>query len=210
MIDVHIGLSGKENKKWLGQCTASLEREPVNIHFVRSVPGDIGKMRAIGYSAGTSPWVVAVDPDDWVEQGAFTRALEFLTDDVSAYYTNHSVFAEDGERTGQWFKQLAPAVGFAQASQMHHLTIYRREAIRPALHLLVGMPTRPYTVLNLQALLQGQVVGTKKIEYHWRDHPQGLHRNLAATVRPREQTLEWINDARNRLQSSPLNNLYGA
>ena len=201
LVDVHIGVSGRENSEWFSQCLTSLVQEPVVVHLLDAVPGNIGAMRAEGFSRGTSEWVACVDPDDYITPGAFTRALPHLVAGVSAYYTNHSIIIDE-QAKGSWFHTTSPAVGFAQAKDMHHLTIYRRSVIAPVLHLLDGMQTKPYAPLNLQAIMTGDVIGADLIEYHWRNHPGGLHNRAGKTI-PRS-TQEWMAAAKKNLLGPSL------
>lgn len=178
MIDVHIGVSGKENPTWLARCLESLQGQPVCVHFVDAVPDGVGTMRAAGYSLGSNSLVSYVDPDDWVAPWLYTWAADVMEDpSVSACYANHGVYAADGEtKTGMRFDRLAPAVGFAQAKQMHHAVVHRRSIIEPVLPLLSGCQIYEYRPVNLQSLLRGRVVGTEREGYGWRVHDRGVHK----------------------------------
>lgn len=71
-IDCHI-IIHKEPKWKIDRCLASLEGQPVNLHFVAGEDGDFPpfKGRAKGYAIGSAPYVCFADPDDWVEPNAF-------------------------------------------------------------------------------------------------------------------------------------------
>jgi len=71
-IDCHI-IIHKEPQWKIDRCLASLEGQPVNLHFVAGEDGDFPpfKGRAKGFAMGAAPYVCFTDPDDWVEPNAF-------------------------------------------------------------------------------------------------------------------------------------------
>ena len=197
-IDVSIaGDRGRDNPEWRRQCLESLEDQPVHIHPTAYVPRDLGRARIAGIEQGDSEFIAFVDPDDLVAPGTFDRALEAFAPGVSAYYTNHWTCDEALEQKTTWFRRLAPPVGFAQAAQMHHLVVYRREAIMPYMGVLRGMVQGTEYVLALAALLEGRVVGTPRCDYYWRIHPGGSH-HTRYPVPP--ATVEWVDRARKTLR----------
>ena len=194
---MHIGVSGNENQAWFDQCLASLKGEPVNIHLVDAVPGNLGRMRLDGFSRGTSPWVTYVDPDDYITPGAFHRALPHLISGVSAYYTNHAIVDEKGNRKGPWFHNMSKQLDFTQVKQMHHIVIYNREIIAPVVHLLDGSQSGELEPLNLHAVRSGRVIGTPREEYSWRIHPEGVH--LVPGCGRYDATNEWVRKTRKEI-----------
>lgn len=117
---------GDENPEWLAQMIQSLAGEPVALHIVRGEFGHIGKWRAQGFELGTSPLVAYVDPDDYVLPGAFQRCIAALRDDP----TLDAAFADTAIETPEGL-QTYP-------TQLHHLCVFRRTYVAPALPLIAG------------------------------------------------------------------------
>lgn len=80
-VDVHIiqpAVWDDRAIKLHAQCVDSLKNEPVDIHFVDYVPGDIRAARFAGFSRGIHKYVSFVDWDDYIEPGIFSKCLMVL------------------------------------------------------------------------------------------------------------------------------------
>lgn len=99
-IDCHI-IIHKEPQWKIDRCLASLEGQPVNLHLVEGkeeYPPCAG--RAKGFAMGSAPYITYIDPDDWVEPGAFALLNENLGVDLlfgkERVWNRGSVLAEQG------------------------------------------------------------------------------------------------------------------
>lgn len=84
-IDVHI-ITFNETPEQRDRCLASLEGQPVNVHMVQGTaerPPVQGRLR--GFAVGSAPLVSYVDPDDWVEPGAYEKLLVAIGDKDAVY-----------------------------------------------------------------------------------------------------------------------------
>lgn len=182
-VDIHII---KSNRGYIDACLESIKDEPVNIHFLKHVDNEHGKLRMKGFSMGNSPYVSLVDDDDIVIPGIFDRAIMIMEKGYSAYYSNHYVMNAEGNVYGKRFDKLAPPIGFSQANQMHHVVVYRREIIQPVLSYLNGVKLFDKLLLNLKSIYDGRVYGENKMGLYWRVHDEGIHKKENIKENPKE------------------------
>ena len=179
-IDVNIIIS---DRGYYQECADSLKNEPVNIHEFKQSP-EYGKLRIKGFSAGSSPYVAAVDDDDIVVEGIFQRALEIMEQGYTAYYSNHYVMDAEKNVYGKRFDRLSSNIGFSQDHQMHHIVVYRRDIIEEVLPYLDGVKTRDKQLLNLKCIHDGTVFGENRMGLYWRIHDKNMHKNVKTEDNP--------------------------
>ena len=184
MIDVHIIRS---DRPYFEECLKSLETEDINLHFLEHNEERYGQLRIEGFSKGDCPYIAAIDDDDIVIEGIFQRAKEILDQGIhTAYYSNHYVMNENGEVYGKRFAELKPQIGYAQAKQMHHVVVYRRDVVEPVLKYLDGIQLQDKLLLNLKAIHDGPVFGEDRMGLYWRVHDKNMHKTRSAKNNPPE------------------------
>lgn len=173
ICDVHVLTLETDNKDWLNQCLSSLEPEPVNVHLIPGIVGHIGKGRAAGFSAGSSPFVSFVDSDDYVMPGAFKRAVDKLESNpnLSAVCSAEQVMDEDGNVT----KQNKYSNDYDELTQgqfllyVHHLVVLRRSAIEQYLDFIADIPNRCEFCTWAEMMYDGHEFGyVDSVDYSWR------------------------------------------
>jgi hypothetical protein len=175
LVDVHIIVGNKE--KWLPECLESLEHQPINIHFVDRIEGNVAKAREIGFSKGTCEYVSFVDPDDLVYPGVFIKCLGEIWQNPSCVgvYTNDMLIDEQGQFIGYgWGMNQEPfdEMGFPPelTNGIHHLRVFKREAVNKCLPLKHKMIPEP--LLNTEIQNHGRLIHIPVIGYKWRMHKQ--------------------------------------
>lgn len=121
MIDVHVLTLPNDRQDWFKQCMMSLKDEPVNVHILDGVVGNIGQARVNGFTQGDAKFVSYVDPDDYVLPGGFAAGIQALEENPSipcAYTYEYRLGINESIRSYNSFHR-AP----------HHLLMFRRELI---------------------------------------------------------------------------------
>jgi glycosyltransferase involved in cell wall biosynthesis len=120
MIDVHMIVY--DEPQWqIDRCLESLKDEPITLHVIPGVEERRYKVcgpvigRREGFSRGSAPFVSFVDPDDWIEPGAFG----FLLDEIERSGLNVAYGGEYIHRDGR-------RVGVSYS--LHHSYVCRRAA----------------------------------------------------------------------------------
>ena len=186
-IDVHIirpYVFDERHIRWLDQCVASLENEPVNLHFPYYVEGDIRAGRFAGFSAGTGKYVSFVDIDDWVEPGIFHKCQYVLDHNPQAcgVFTRSKQVWERGD--SQTFTDLTPYKPWplpdhGSLVDIHQLVVMNRTDGLAAYHnhydripaQIHEMPWVYWEMARLKPWIAMDAVG-----YYWRIREDGAHR----------------------------------
>lgn len=164
-IDVLITLKpGERDSEHYKKCLLSLSKEPVNIIESPFDPTGVGNARIAAIKKSNAEFFTIVDPDDTIIPGAFQQ-MPTIGKEISAYFTNHWILI-NGEKKRKWFWKLWDK-GHSQERLMHHLVVYRRDAIEESLGYLKDMMTNEFSVINLQAIYSGKVIGTEACWYNW-------------------------------------------
>lgn len=181
LVDVHILRLPHEREDWFQYCLESLEREPVNIHVVDGVQGNVGAGRIKGFAQGTAPYAAYVDPDDLVCRGAFQACIDALEADTNKVlaYTREARISEGGCLIAEWDKRLyEPFFGKPEeALRAHHLSVYRRASL-PDLTFLAEYYTVPEMALK-QRMWDNNFVFVDRVGYQWRQHSNNTSKQRA-------------------------------
>jgi glycosyltransferase involved in cell wall biosynthesis len=119
-VDIHSLVLEQTNRDWVNKMRDSvqvaIERSPFPVHYheVNGVLGNLGLVRAKGYSLGQAPYVTFVDDDDYLLPEAFEVVAEALAQQPAAVFP-----AEHTLQNGQLTYYM----------RRHHLPLYRRELI---------------------------------------------------------------------------------
>lgn len=122
-LDVHVLTLPGLPDEWIEQRRESLAAAvaqagyPVAVHEIEGIDGHLGRSRAIGYAAGTYPYVTHVDHDDYVAPDAFAVLREQMEAGVDCITTGETWVFDDGR----------PDYDRPQID--HHLAVFRRGAI---------------------------------------------------------------------------------
>lgn len=199
MIDVHVITLPTTNRQWLEHCLDSLADEPVTVHMVDGVVGNIGVGRSRGFSMGDHPYVSFVDPDDWVLEGCFEACIQALLEnpDAGMAYTREVLADSEGnihsERPKEWYE---PYIGSKEETEKaHHLTVYNRSAIHPFLPRFSGYPYTPELFSKTYVWLRHGFVFVDRIGYVWRKHSSNSHKTMACPWASEERKIymRWRN-----------------
>ena len=117
LLDVHMIIVPSDKAELLGRCLDSLSLEPIQLHIVDGIVGDLGEGRVKAFKRGENKYVGWVDPDDYIVPGAFAECLAYLTNhpDVDGVY-----MFEEVESNGH-------IIGVAKYP--HHMTVVKREIV---------------------------------------------------------------------------------
>ncbi|MDD5189409.1 MAG: glycosyltransferase [Dehalococcoidales bacterium] len=171
-VDVHI-ISWTNT--WLDECLRSLENEPIKIHMVDAVIGDLAKARENGFSKGIEKYVAWVDPDDVVIPGTFAKCIEVLeeNENCSGVYTTDELIDTNGNHISLgWAHDQKPFtdIGFPVelTDGKHHLRVLKREFVEKCMPLKSKMIPEP--ILNAEIQNYGPLIHIPIIGYKWRIH----------------------------------------
>lgn len=171
MIDVHILTLPNENKNWLADCQKSLNDEPVVVHLVPGIPGNLGESRYQGFNVGQLPFAACVDSDDIVEPGGFSVCYSVLKENPSIDVVYTAEYVVDCHAT------VKPNTVVQRGP--HHIIVFRRIWLNKNYHYLKEW-THSTPMSELQFLLKKSVGSYYEIEkpyYRWRQHYNScLHR----------------------------------
>lgn len=153
---------------------AQLEAEPVTVHVVPGVEGNVCMGRALGHSLGTNQWASWVDCDDEIRPGLYSNVLEVINTrpDVQFVGVNEAAIGTSGEFVFLPFKQHRLALAF------HHGLTYNRAAFPgiPEYFANWGMIQNPPFVVDMSATLS--LILAKASEGAYLDYPGYLwHRD---------------------------------
>jgi hypothetical protein len=122
-LDVLITISESTPRHYVEECrrsvsvAASQAGYPVNVIEVPGVPGHIGQAMANGFARTMAPYVTWVDDDDFVLPPAFACLQRHFDRRPQAIVTRELHWHDNGTR-------MTPFPG------RHHLTVFRRDAVR--------------------------------------------------------------------------------
>lgn len=132
-VDVHVGkpmVETDQSIKWFEQCLDSLDGEPIRLHIVDPIPGDLRRVRYEAFQLGESEYVSFVDADDFIKPGAFQACIDALeiNPDVCGCYTTYDIIDENDDlirrpRFVEWNPSLSHAL------KVHQLIVMRREDV---------------------------------------------------------------------------------
>lgn len=186
-VDIHIirPTSWTETTtKWHKQCLDSLQSEPVNIHFVDYVPGDIRAARFAGFSQGSCEYVSFVDCDDWVEPGIFQLCTDVLDSNpgaCGAFTRSHRINVncegvEVKTPLRPYHKWPLPTNGIL--TDIHQLAVMRRDdCLRVYTETYDDIPPQIHemTWVYWEMARVKPWIAMPEFGYNWRDHVAGAH-----------------------------------
>jgi hypothetical protein len=174
-IDVHVLRLPTENESWFEECYELLKKEPINIHILPGIPGNILQARINGYRKGTSKYVSFVDPDDKIEPGIFEKILSEIKETSVGLYTQSSIIDMHGKTIVEQMAKYMPwefEKMFSSFFQIHQLVVMRRdkiEIVNNNISRFYKLP-HPYIEHLRYVLLSclGDWQASPEIGYHWR------------------------------------------
>jgi hypothetical protein len=178
-VDVHMAHMPGELVNW-NKCDIS--NQPIVLHHIDGIPGNILQTRIDGFSLGTHKYVSFWDPDDTIEPGAFQQCIDFLElyPKYGGCYTNSTII-RDGKHPTAMYKQHKWSLEYHSKSPLpvHQLVVVRREVIQQATH---NLPPISDSQLCEQLIYAHCAVIAPFYfldinGYNWFDHPQGDHKN---------------------------------
>lgn len=170
MIDVHILTLPFENKQWLVECIESMRDDPINLHIVEGIDGDITTSRQQAYLLGQSPFVCRVDSDDLVLKGLFSSAIEVLQNqpEVAATFCHEYI-------TDEFLNIDLKKIG----RKPHHGVVYRRSILEKYLNNIPKGYLYPDGFLINHVQLNHKVIEIQEPYYVWRRHKDSFIKRLA-------------------------------
>lgn len=195
MIDVHILTHPTQDRsQYLEPLLEALLKEPVNVHLVAGVKGNIGAGRAQGYSLGDSEYKAFIDDDDTFIEGIFDTILETMDKypDIAGCCTQEIDTASNKPATFP-FKYYDPIHIF----HIHHLLTYRYSAIKNYLPYIADCKLTAEHTLAAMILKDGHKIRhIPKVGYVWHKHKGGASANGIPNY-PKSQELynELFNEA---------------
>lgn len=112
---------GWEDKALYQQCLLSLRDEPITLHVVPGIVGDLNTGRRLAIERGTHEWIGWVDPDDYIIPGAYTKLLTAVGDKKFAWMQETIMDCDDDMVEQGSELRITP----------HHIHIVHRSLIRP-------------------------------------------------------------------------------
>lgn len=170
MIDVHIIKHPTEDRSEnFEKLLASLENEPVDVHIVEGVAGNIGAGRAEGFRRGSNPWVSFIDDDDAIAPGVFHAAIKYISENpwLSGFCTRE-IGVHDGIETPA-YPEPRKTYNINNFLRMHHLLVLKRSEVLPHLDQVATFNNLSESGLLSLMMLKGAEFGHCPIEgYYWR------------------------------------------
>lgn len=148
-----------------------LAAEPVNVHIVKGHPRHIGRGRHDGFRQGSAPWCSYVDDDDMIEPGIYRKMLDLVERDnrLSGVCTRECIVHPDG--THQIKEFMRTYYDKRDLYSIHHLPLFRRDAIEHHLPKLLDLPDGSEHSLWAYVLLDGGIVQhLPEVGYYWKQH----------------------------------------
>lgn len=198
-IDVHVIHTPHDRSEWVDACLALLAGEPVNIHHVDWVEGDIRQARWNGFQRGTAEYVSFVDLDDLIVPGCFDAALSAIASTAGvAAYTLCDRMGQNGESLGliHEYRPWAPVYRSKCLQEVHQLCVMKRCHVADVFNSMWDvMPVINYSELFLYAALRryGPLVPVDFIGYRWRLHDLNSHKLDAYGMLERKRIADIIN-----------------
>lgn len=185
MIDVHVAKSDGYNLTWWKECEESLfSSHSISVHQLPGVPGDIRRMRLMGFEQGVSEFVSFVDPDDIVLPDAFEQLTAHLTSNptVCGAYSLSMRINDQGVEQGliHPYRKYTPSYLTNHPLEIHQLVVMRREHVLNTMYRHYDIiPRVGLTELVLYALmaLEAPWVAVNHVGYKWRIHDAGSHKS---------------------------------
>lgn len=182
LIDVHIARRPNENPEWWKQCQDSLQQQPINVHMVDAVEGDVRAARYNGFSQGTAPYVSFVDPDDYVLPDTFTKCLETIQnspDNVCGVYTMSNRLKVKNNRIKLLLRYRPWTISSMKwASTVHQIVVYKRKLLTDvfmenydSIHPFILPEYKLHCFLSVKY----DWIAINHVGYVWRDHSSGIH-----------------------------------
>ena len=178
------------------ECMDSLKDEPIALHLIPGVAGDVGIGRWNGYHTGDAEFVSFVDDDDVVIPGIFEKCYQALDENPDAI----------GVHTREWIYESG-AMTLSQIPNpnwtwdryfffVHHVVVYRMERVMPygdaAKECKVGFEH----FMNMQIMMDGHRFHyIEDVGYIWRGH-SGSIRELGMTEPFRTRANNWLKQAK--------------
>lgn len=135
---------------------------------------------------GDCDFVCKLDPDDYVEPGAFKIIKDAIAKfpDCSLWFSDHYCHTEYKYRenkTWRWVEgKNRLATKQSQIFAPHHIVVFRRDALEPNLRLISGIKSGYQYLLNYCCMLGNRVCYIDSALYHWHIHRLGAHRAYLA------------------------------
>ena len=172
---VEVLITVKEENEQFLECIQSLNESKSDIKITIS-PFDhsgVGNARINAFNNSTEEYLCFIDPDDYVIGNPFKKAIIYLNEGYTAYYSNHYNI-KNNAITSTWFQRLYYDKVF-QKEQMHHTVVYKRSVIEKVMPFLRNVNAWDKYLLNLESLISGTVKGDNTIHYAWRVDGGGNH-----------------------------------
>ena len=187
--DVHVILF-EDHKDYHDECLDSLAGEPINLHCISGVDGDIGIGRYRGFSSGTAEFVSFVDDDDYIVPGVFQKCYDVMDQHPEACgvitkeqrLVGGELLPPDNIPVDSWVKTVI---------YMHHIIMVRREVVEPLLPVLKEWKMGSEDILWASILSSGQRFQIlDDVGYIWRVHDSGAHKTINLTDKYRDKMKE--------------------
>lgn len=162
-----------EPKPWIYRCLESLEGEPVNVKLSRGIDGHVGKSRAKNFRRMNAEFYAFVDADDYVKPGAFAECLKVFDSkpEVVGVFCDLEVIDGEDKPVDKYTKSLwNPMQQIHNPAFVHHLHVFRAEAVRPYLDLLECFESNEEQLLCNLAANHGPFFHIPKPLYVFRQH----------------------------------------
>jgi hypothetical protein len=185
MIDVHVLTLPETNTIWFDELLESLRFEPIKLHIIDGIKGNLGLARTKGFQLGDCKYVSYVDHDDLVIPGIFRKVLDCLDNTAcSGVYTDEVLMNEFGKVFALgWSIDHRPFMSDKRlqicnigGQYMHHLIVLKREYVEKCLPLQSKMLPEP-ELLN-KMLEFGPLVHLREIGYKWRIHKDNGYKEI--------------------------------
>ncbi len=175
MIDVHtLAHPTQDRRASTLRLGAQLESEPVAHHVTPGKILQLGAARAEGFSRGVEPYVSFVDDDDEIVPGIFDEILTRFDQepDLAGVCTEERIVGRDGEDV---LKFRRPYYRRQDFRNVHHLVVYRRDAVLPHLAALAEIEHCPEPYLACAILCAGgKIAHLPRCGYVWYRHAGGV------------------------------------
>ncbi|CAB4130353.1 hypothetical protein UFOVP116_403 [uncultured Caudovirales phage] len=189
MLDVHIAHMQWDRADWWAECELSLRNQPIVVHNIDGIVGDLRQTRFNGYNCGHYDYVAHVDPDDRVCPGAFAEIIGYLKKHPKCpgVYTMSNRINARGERIGLMhpYRPWDHNYLLKNITEVHQITVMRRDIITGLMQKnWDSLPTMGYTELVYYAMfaLKHDWTALDLIGYEWRNHKRGVHCNLTQEI----------------------------
>lgn len=140
MIDVHMLLTPHDSVELLDRSLVSLQNEPINLHFIDGVIGDIGRGRVEGFKRGDNKYVGWVDPDDYITPGAFAECLAYL----EAHPVADGVYMHEAVSSNGRIVHIT--------KHAHHMTVVKRAVVEKLFGAIQNCPVPESPINSLKSL----------------------------------------------------------